>query len=125
KCFFRWLCDSSRPCTTIQFSHWPDGCTLVSFLNSKRKFRMKRIAVFTLLLAWSVAWSLPAKPQGISVAENTPESREAAKNQQKAMKKNEKARRKSAKNQRKAMKKYEKTQRKLVKNANLSAKSKS
>jgi Fe-S cluster assembly ATPase SufC len=83
---------------------------------------MKRIAVFTLLLALGVAWSVPAKAQGISVAEYERQSQEAAKKQQKmfkkAAKKQRKMSRKAVKKQRKAMKKYEKAQRKQVKKVN-------
>ena len=70
---------------------------LVSFLKSKGKFGMKRIAVFTLLVALSVACSLPAKAQHMSVAESARQSRKADKKQQKATKKYEKAQRKAAK----------------------------
>ena len=69
---------------------------LVSFLKSKGKFGMKRIAVFTLLVALSVACSLPAKAQHMSVA-SARQSRKADKKQQKATKKYEKAQRKAAK----------------------------
>ncbi|MBZ5655841.1 MAG: hypothetical protein LAO56_11270 [Acidobacteriia bacterium] len=72
---------------------------------------MKRIAAFMWLAALSVAWSIPAPAQRISVEENARQSRAAAKQQQKMLKK-------SAKKQRKAMKKYLKAQRKAVKKAN-------
>ena len=72
---------------------------------------MKRIAVFTLLVALSVAWSIPAKAQHMSVAESARQSRKADKKQQKMN-------RKAAKKQRKATKKYEKAQRKAEKKAN-------
>jgi len=88
-----------------------DGYQLVSFLKSKGKFRMKRIAVLTLLVALSVAWSIPAKAQHMSVAESARQSRKADKKQQKMN-------RKAAKKQRKATKKYEKAQRKAEKKAN-------
>jgi hypothetical protein len=77
---------------------------LVPFLKSKRKFRMNRIAVFALLVALSVSWSMPAKAQGTGVAEYARQSREADK--------------KAAKKQRKVAKKYVKAQRKAVKKAN-------
>ena len=80
------------------------GYTLVSYLKSKGKFRMKRIAVLTLLVALGVAWSIPAKAQRMSVEENARQSRKADKKQQKMN-------RKAAKKQQKAMKKYEKAQR--------------
>ena len=73
------------------------GYTLVPYLKSKGKFRMKRIAVLTLLVALSVAWSMPAKAQRMSVAEGARQSRKADKKQQKAMKKYEKAPRKADK----------------------------
>jgi hypothetical protein len=72
---------------------------------------MKRIAAFMLLVALSVAGSIPAKAQRISVAENARQSQKAAKKQQKML-------RKADKKQRKAMKKYAKAQRKAVKKAN-------
>ena len=65
---------------------------------------MKRTALFTLLVALSVAWSLPAKAQSPGVAEYARQSMAAAKKQQKTN-------RKAAKKQQKAMKKYEKAQR--------------
>jgi hypothetical protein len=65
---------------------------------------MKRTALFTLLVALSVAWSLPAKAQSPGVAEYVRQSMAAAKKQQKTN-------RKAAKKQQKTMKKYEKAQR--------------
>jgi hypothetical protein len=76
---------------------------------------MKRIAVLTLLVALSVAWSIPAKAQHMSVAEGARQSRKADKKQQKMN-------RKAAKKQQKATKKYEKAQRKAAKKANHRAK---
>jgi hypothetical protein len=73
-------------------------------LKSKRKFRMNRIAVFTLLVALSVSWSISAKAQGTGVAEYARQSRKANK--------------KAAKEQRKAWKKSVKAQRKALKKAN-------
>jgi hypothetical protein len=70
---------------------------LTSDFGVKRKFQMKRIAGFALLVALSVAWSIPAKAQRISVAEGERRSRKADKKQQKAMKKSAKAQRKAAK----------------------------
>jgi hypothetical protein len=69
---------------------------------------MKRAALFTLLVALSVAWSIPAEAQSPGVAEYAHQSMVAAKKQQKIN-------RKVAKKQQKAMKKYEKTQRKAAK----------
>jgi hypothetical protein len=71
---------------------------------------MKRIAVFILLTAFSVAGSMPAyaERENRSIGENGREARKAAKQQQKASKK-------IAKKQRKAMKKYQKAQRKAAK----------
>jgi hypothetical protein len=65
---------------------------------------MKRIALLTLLVALSVAWSIPAKAQSPGIAEYARQSMAAAKKQQKTN-------RKAAKRQQKAMKKYEKAQR--------------
>jgi hypothetical protein len=69
---------------------------------------MKRAVVVTLLVALSLAWSIPAKAQSPGVAEYARQSTLAAKKQQKAY-------RKAAKKQQKAMKKYEKAQRKAAK----------
>lgn len=68
---------------------------------------MKRIAVFMLLAASIVAWSIPAKSQRTNAEENTRQS-PAAKTQRKML-------RKSSKQQRKAMKKSEKVQQKATK----------
>jgi len=70
---------------------------------------MKRIFAFMLLLvALSVAWSIPAQAQRTTTAENMRRSRKEAKQQQKVSKK-------LSKKQRKAMKKYEKSQQKAAK----------
>jgi hypothetical protein len=69
---------------------------------------MKRTAHFTLFVALSVAWSIPAKAQSPGVAEYARQSLVAAKKQQETY-------RKAAKKQRKAMKKYEKAQRNAAK----------
>jgi hypothetical protein len=71
---------------------------------------MKRIAAFLLLLALSVACSLPARAQreNRSIGENSREARKAAKQQQKTSKK-------IARKQRKAMKRYQKAQHKAAK----------
>ena len=71
-------------------------------------FRMKRTVLFTLLVALSVAWSMPAKAQSPGVAEYARQSMVEARKQQKTY-------RKAAKKQQKAMKKYEKAQRKAAK----------
>jgi len=65
---------------------------------------MKRIAVFTLLVALSVSWSIPAQAQVAGVAEYGRQSRKLNK--------------KAAKEQRKAWKKSVKAQRKALKQAN-------
>jgi hypothetical protein len=80
---------------------------------------MKRIVVFTLLAALSVAWSIPAKAQSPGVAEYARNSREfdkrSAKQQNKKLKK-------ASRKQQKAMKKSSKSQRKAAKKANRHAK---
>jgi hypothetical protein len=78
---------------------------------------MKRIAIFTLLLALTVAWLIPAKAESTGAEENTQQSQKAA---NKATKKQQQMSKKAAKQQRKAMKKYDKAQRKLIENANRS-----
>jgi hypothetical protein len=65
---------------------------------------MNRIAVFTLLVALSVSWSISAQAQGTGVVEYARQSRKANK--------------KAAKEQRKAWKKSVKAQRKALKKAN-------
>src|ERR1700722_124808 len=88
-----------------------DGYTLdFRSLESRKKFQMKRIAAFTLLVALSAPWSIPVKGQRISVAEGERRSRKANKKQQKINKK-------AAKKQRKAMKRAAKAQRKANKKA--------
>jgi len=72
---------------------------------------MKRIAAFMLLVALTVALSIPANAQRISPEENARQSRAGAKKQQKFLNK-------ANKKQRKAMKKSEKAQRKTTKKAN-------
>jgi uncharacterized membrane protein (DUF106 family) len=69
---------------------------------------MKRIAVFMLLVALSVACAIPTQAQRTTTEENMRRSRKDAKQQQKVS-------RKMSKRQRKAMKKYEKAQRKAAK----------
>jgi len=68
---------------------------------------MKRTALFQLLVALTVAWSIPTKAQSPGVAEYARQMVEA--------KKQQKTNRKAAKKQQKAMKKYEKAQRKAAK----------
>src|SRR5580658_2557296 len=73
---------------------------------------MKRIATFMLLLAASsVAWSIPAQAQRISLQENARRSSKAIKKQQKMLNK-------ANKKQAKAMKRAAKAQRKATKKAN-------
>jgi hypothetical protein len=86
------------------------GGMRIHYLPSKSRwnFRMKRTALFTLFVALSVAWSIPAKAQSPGVAEYARQSMAAAKKQQKAN-------RKAAKKQQKSMKKYEKAQRNAAK----------
>jgi uncharacterized protein YpmS len=72
---------------------------------------MKRIGAFFLLLALSVAVSLPVHAQRMSPQESARQSRRAAKRQQKMLKR-------ANKKQRKAQKKYEKAQRKHTKKLN-------
>ena len=69
---------------------------------------MKRIAVFMLLAALSVACAIPAQAQRTTTEENMRRSRKEVKQQQKVS-------RKMSKKQRKAMKKYEQGQRKAAK----------
>ena len=70
---------------------------------------MKRIIVFILVVAFSLALSMPANAQreNRGIGENGREARKAARQQQKTVKKN-------ARKQRKAMKKYQKAQRKAA-----------
>ena len=86
------------------------GGMRIHYLRSKPEwnFRMKRTVLFTLLVALSVPWSIPAKAQSPGVAEYARQSMVAAKKQQKTY-------RKAAKKQQKAMKKYEKAQRNAAK----------
>jgi hypothetical protein len=83
--------------------------------KSGRKIGVKRIALFTILVAFGVACWIPAYAQSPAVAEYARESRKAsrksAKHQQRMFKK-------ASKKQRKAMKKYAKAQRKAAKKAN-------
>jgi hypothetical protein len=76
---------------------------------------MKRIAVFTLLAALSVAWSIPARAQSPGVEEYARNSRERDK---KMAKQENKRLKKASKKQRKAMKRYSKAQRKTAKKSN-------
>jgi hypothetical protein len=75
-----------------------------TFLKSEGKFQMNRIIVFTLLVASSISWSIPAKAQSIGASKFARQSPKASK--------------KAAKDQRKAWKKYVKAQRASAKNAN-------
>ena len=65
---------------------------------------MNRFAVFTMLIASSVPWSMPAKAQSTGVAKFARQSNKASK--------------KAAKDQRKTWKQYVKAQRASSKNAN-------
>jgi len=65
---------------------------------------MKRIAIFTLLVALSVSWSIPVQAQGTGAAEYARRSGKANK--------------KAVKEQRKAWKKYVKLRRQEVKKSN-------
>jgi hypothetical protein len=78
---------------------------------------MKRIAVFTLLGALSMASSIPANAQSPGVAEYARESRA---NSKKTAKEQQRLLKKAAKKQRKWMKRNAKAQRKAAKNANRS-----
>jgi hypothetical protein len=72
---------------------------------------MRRIAVFMLLIALSVAGSLPVQ------AEDTAATAENMRRAKKGAKQHEKVLKKANKKQRKSMKKYEKAQRKAAKKA--------
>lgn len=71
---------------------------------------MKRTAALILLLASTLAWTIPATAQreNRSIGENGIEARRAAKQQRKTVSRN-------ARKQRKAMKKNQKAQRKAAK----------
>jgi len=87
---------------------------MCEFFSPKRKFEVKRIATFALLLAVSAAGLTPAKAQSPGVAEwarnSRIESKKYAKQQKKAMKK-------AYKKQRRAAKKIAKAQRKAQRKA--------
>jgi len=76
---------------------------------------MKRIAVFTLLVALIGAWTIPVYAQSPGVAEYARTSREMDK---KNAKQQNRMLKKAARKQRKAMKKYSKAQRKAAKKEN-------
>jgi hypothetical protein len=76
---------------------------------------MKRIAVFTLLAALTIAWSLPVKAQSPGVAEYARNSRERDK---RLAKQENKRLKKASKKQRKANKRFSKAQRKAAKKSN-------
>jgi len=65
---------------------------------------MNRFAVLTLLVATSIAWSVPAKAQSTNVAKFARQSKKASKQ--------------AVKDQRKLWKQYLKAQRQSLKNAN-------
>jgi hypothetical protein len=71
---------------------------------------MKRIPAFILLVALSLAWSMPAKAQIFSGPNSARQAQKAAKKQQKAQNK-------ATKKQQKSMQKYEKAQQKAAKRA--------
>jgi hypothetical protein len=73
---------------------------------------MKRFALFILLLASTVAWTIPAHAQreNTSVGENGREARKAAKQYQKYGKKQAKKQRKAAKKSQKAQRRASKQQ---------------
>ena len=84
-------------------------------MQLKRKFQVKRIAPFVLLVGLHVVWSIAVNAQSPGVAEYARESREASR---KSAKKQQRMLKKASKKQRKAMKKYAKAQRKAAKRAN-------
>jgi uncharacterized membrane protein (DUF106 family) len=69
---------------------------------------MKRIAALLLLIALTVACSMPARAQNTTTAENMRRAKKGAKQHQKVLKK-------LSKKQQKSMKKYQKAQRKAAK----------
>ena len=75
---------------------------------------MKRIAVFTLLLALHVGWLAQASAQSPGVAEYARTSREMDK---KSAREQNKKLKKASRKQQKAMRKYAKAQRKAAKKA--------
>jgi hypothetical protein len=85
---------------------------------------MKRLALLTLLVAFSAGLSMPIAAQGTSVSKSNRQTDKAAqqqlnaqyKYQKKQEKAQQKAQRTADKQQRKAAKKYEKQQRKMLKN---------
>jgi len=91
------------------------GVSWSSYLKPTGKIRVKRIAVFMMLAALSMAWPTQAKAQGMTGAEYGRLSQKADK---KAAKQERKLLKKAAKKQRKALKKYAKAQRKAAKKAN-------
>jgi hypothetical protein len=110
-----------------------DGYKLASFRKTERTLRMKRIAVWALVVALVVAlaagcWTaMDAQDAGVGSARQTEKSEQRQRNalykyQKKQEKAQEKAQRTADKQQRKAAKKYEKQQRKMLKNVNTPAK---
>jgi hypothetical protein len=91
----------------------------VLFLGARKKFHMKRVAIFILLVVLGVARSIPARAQSPGVAEYASNSREFDK---KSAKQQNKRLRKASRKQQKAMKKYSKAQRKAAKKSNRRAK---
>ena len=89
------------------------------FLGARKKFHMKRVAIFILLVVLGVARSIPARAQSPGVAEYASNSREFDK---KSAKQQNKRLRKASRKQQKAMKKYSKAQRKAAKKSHRRAK---
>jgi hypothetical protein len=89
------------------------------FLGARRKFHMKRVAVFIFLAALGIAWSMTARAQSPGVAEYASNSREFDK---KSAKQQNKKLKRASRKQQKATRKYSKAQRKAAKNANRRAK---
>ena len=88
-------------------------------MGARKKFHMKRVAIFILLVVLGVARSIPARAQSPGVAEYASNSREFDK---KSAKQQNKRLRKASRKQQKAMKKYSKAQRKAAKKSNRRAK---
>lgn len=95
-------------------------------VDAKGNFQMKRIAVLTLLVLFSVGYSIPTKAQDSNSKTQRQADKLAQKKatqlykyQQKQEKAQEKAQRKADKQQQKEARKYEKQQRKLLKSQKL------
>jgi hypothetical protein len=107
-----------------------DRYKLTSFRNELEKFRMKRIAVWTLLMVLAVGGWTATEAQYVEPSKSARQTEKSEQKQRNALykyqkqqqKAQEKAQRRADKQQRKAAKKYEKQQRKQLKNANVSIK---